>query len=148
VLATRSCSCFLGNQMVRFDILDCSVFLIRGSSILLVADTSVTIVSCVVTSVAKMLNKSRPSRVEVHSRWSPWTVPSRTRRARRVHLRLRPPTAQALVARLESKALDGTLIDDDPDLLTFGAVESEIIYRTSSWLQSCWLDSRKPDGPV
>jgi hypothetical protein len=55
------------------------------------------------------------------------------------------PTAQALVARLGSKALDDTLIDDDPDLLTSGAVESKIIYRMSSRLQSDWPDLGKLD---
>jgi hypothetical protein len=44
------------------------------------------------------------------------------------------PTAQALVARLGSKALDDTLIDDDPNLLTFGTVKSEIVCRMSSRL--------------
>jgi hypothetical protein len=58
------------------------------------------------------------------------------------------PTAQALVARLESKAPDDTLIDDDPDLLTSGAVESKIIYRMSSRLQSDWPDSGKLDCPI
>jgi hypothetical protein len=37
------------------------------------------------------------------------------------------PMAQALVARSRSKAPDHTLANDDPDLLTFGAVESEIV---------------------
>jgi hypothetical protein len=44
------------------------------------------------------------------------------------------PTAQTLVARQESKALDGNLADDDTGLLNFATVESEIICRTSSWL--------------
>jgi hypothetical protein len=37
------------------------------------------------------------------------------------------PMAQALVARPRSKAPDGNLADDDPGLLNFTAVESEII---------------------
>jgi hypothetical protein len=44
------------------------------------------------------------------------------------------PTAQTLVARPGSRALNDALADDAPDLLTFGAVESEIICRTSSRL--------------
>jgi hypothetical protein len=44
------------------------------------------------------------------------------------------PTAQALVARLGSKVLDGNLADDDPGLLNFAVVEFEIVCRTSSWL--------------
>jgi hypothetical protein len=42
------------------------------------------------------------------------------------------PTAQALVARLRSKALDDNLTDDDPSLLNFTVVESKIVCRTSS----------------
>jgi hypothetical protein len=53
---------------------------------------------------------------------------------RQVHHRRRSPTAQALVARSRSKALDDNLDDDDPDLLNFGTAESEIICRMSSWL--------------
>jgi hypothetical protein len=44
------------------------------------------------------------------------------------------PMAHALVARPGSKALDDTLIDDDPNLLIFGAVESKIVCRMSSRL--------------
>jgi hypothetical protein len=44
------------------------------------------------------------------------------------------PVAQALVARLRSKVPDYDLIDDDPDLLNFVAMESEIICRTRSRL--------------
>jgi hypothetical protein len=40
-------------------------------------------------------------------------------------------TAQALVARPGSKALDDNLVDDDPDLLKFTAVESKIFCRLS-----------------
>jgi hypothetical protein len=43
------------------------------------------------------------------------------------------PMAQALVARPESKALNDNLGDDDPDLLNFAAVGSEIF---------CWTSSR------
>jgi hypothetical protein len=39
---------------------------------------------------------------------------------------------QVLVAGLESKAPDDNLIDDDPDLLNFDVMESEII---------CWISS-------
>jgi hypothetical protein len=42
------------------------------------------------------------------------------------------PTAQALVARSGSKAPNDNLADDDPDLLNFDAVDSEIVCRTSS----------------
>jgi hypothetical protein len=41
--------------------------------------------------------------------------------------------AQALVARPESKAPDDNLVDDDPDLLNFAAVGSEI---------ACWTSFR------
>jgi hypothetical protein len=44
------------------------------------------------------------------------------------------PTAQALVARPRSKVPDDTLANDDPELLYFGAVESEIVCRMSSRL--------------
>jgi hypothetical protein len=43
------------------------------------------------------------------------------------------PMAQALVARLGSKALNDNFADDDPDLLNFDVVDSEII---------CWMSSR------
>jgi hypothetical protein len=41
------------------------------------------------------------------------------------------PTVQALVARLESKASNDNLGDDDPDLLNVATVRSEISCRTS-----------------
>jgi hypothetical protein len=44
------------------------------------------------------------------------------------------PTAQALVAQQGSKPSDDTLADDDPNLLNFDAVESEITCRMSSRL--------------
>jgi hypothetical protein len=47
------------------------------------------------------------------------------------------PTAQALVAEPKSKAPDDNLGDDDPNLLNFSAMESKIICRMSSRLQSC-----------
>jgi hypothetical protein len=42
------------------------------------------------------------------------------------------PMTQALVAQPGSKAPDDTRADDDPDLLNFGAAESETICRMSS----------------
>jgi hypothetical protein len=42
------------------------------------------------------------------------------------------PTAQALVARPGSKASNDNFADDDPILLNFDMVESEIICRMSS----------------
>jgi hypothetical protein len=42
-------------------------------------------------------------------------------------------TTQALVARPGSKAPDDNLADDDPDILNFTAMKSEII---------CWTNSR------
>jgi hypothetical protein len=42
------------------------------------------------------------------------------------------PMAQALVARPRSKAPDDTLADDDPDLLTFDALESNTVCQMSS----------------
>jgi hypothetical protein len=47
------------------------------------------------------------------------------------------PTAQALVTRSGSKASDDNLGDDDPDLLNFAIVGSEIAWQTSFWLQMC-----------
>jgi hypothetical protein len=44
--------------MVRFDILDCPIFLPRGFSALLVVDVSVTAVSDVVASMTKILSRS------------------------------------------------------------------------------------------
>jgi hypothetical protein len=44
------------------------------------------------------------------------------------------PTAHTLVARPRSKTPDDNLADDDPDLLNFTAVESEIVCQTSSRL--------------
>jgi hypothetical protein len=44
------------------------------------------------------------------------------------------PMAQALVARLGSKAPDDNLADDDLDLLNFVMVKFEIIYWMSFWL--------------
>jgi hypothetical protein len=44
------------------------------------------------------------------------------------------PVAQALVARLRSKVPDDDLIDDDPGLLNFAAMESEIVCQTRSRL--------------
>jgi hypothetical protein len=41
------------------------------------------------------------------------------------------PTAQALAAQLRSKAPDDNLADDDPGLLNFTAVESEIVCHMS-----------------
>jgi hypothetical protein len=54
-------------------------------------------------------------------------------------------TAQALVARPESKAPDDNLVDDNLDPLNFAMVESEIVSRMSSQLQKCWPDSGKPN---
>jgi hypothetical protein len=51
-----------------------------------------------------------------------------------------PPTAQELVVRQGSEALDDNLVDEDPDLLKFDAAESKIVCRTNSRLQWCWLD--------
>jgi hypothetical protein len=58
------------------------------------------------------------------------------------------PTTQILVARSESKASDDNPSDDDPDLLNFDMAESKIVCQTSTQLQRCWPDSRKPDCPV
>jgi hypothetical protein len=44
--------------MVQFGILDCPIFLIWDPSVLLVADVSVTTISCVVASIAKTLSRS------------------------------------------------------------------------------------------
>jgi hypothetical protein len=44
--------------MVWFAILDCLVFLLRGPSVLLVADISVMIVSYIVALIAKTLSRS------------------------------------------------------------------------------------------
>jgi hypothetical protein len=55
------------------------------------------------------------------------------------------PTAQALVARPRSMVPNDGLGDDNPDLLNFATVESEIVCWMSSRLQKCWPDSGKPD---
>jgi hypothetical protein len=55
------------------------------------------------------------------------------------------PMAQALVAQQGSKLLDDNLGDDDPELLNFTVVESEIVCRMSSWLHRYWPDSGKSD---
>jgi hypothetical protein len=44
--------------MVQFGIPDYPVFLTRGPSILLVADVSITAISCIVASVDKTLSRS------------------------------------------------------------------------------------------
>jgi hypothetical protein len=44
--------------MIRFGILDCSIFLTRGPSVLLVANVSVTAISCIIASMAKTLSRS------------------------------------------------------------------------------------------
>jgi hypothetical protein len=51
----RHC-CLWGNCMVWFGILDCPVFLSWSLPVLLVANTPVTAVSCVVVSMAKTLS--------------------------------------------------------------------------------------------
>jgi hypothetical protein len=58
------------------------------------------------------------------------------------------PTAQALVARLESEMPDYNLGGDTPDLLNVAVVGSEIACQTSTQLQMCWPNSGKPDCPV
>jgi hypothetical protein len=58
------------------------------------------------------------------------------------------PMAQAMVARLGSKVLNGNLADDDPNLLNFDATGSEIVCRMSSRLQRCWADSGKSNYPI
>jgi hypothetical protein len=58
------------------------------------------------------------------------------------------PIIQALVAQPGSKTSDDNLADDDPDLLNFVAMGSEIICQMSSWLQTCWPYSGKLDCPV
>jgi hypothetical protein len=58
VLMTRNSCCLRGNRMVWFAILDCLVFLLRGPSVLLVADISVMIVSYIVALIAKTLSRS------------------------------------------------------------------------------------------
>jgi hypothetical protein len=55
------------------------------------------------------------------------------------------PTAQASVARPESKASDGNLGDDAPDLLNVPVVRFEIACQMSSRLQMRWPDSGKQD---
>jgi hypothetical protein len=45
-------------------------------------------------------------------------------------------------------APDDNLADDDPNILNFDTIESEIVCRMSSLLQKCWPDSGKPDYPV
>jgi hypothetical protein len=92
LLLVTKCYCYLlGNRMLWFGILDCLIFLPRSFSALLMADVSVMAIFCVVASMAKTLSRSRPSRVEVHQWWHPWTVPPRPRRTRWIHHRRRSP---------------------------------------------------------
>jgi hypothetical protein len=49
---------FPGNWIVRFDILDCPIFLSQSSVVLLVANVFVVAVSYVVASMAKTLHRS------------------------------------------------------------------------------------------
>jgi hypothetical protein len=58
------------------------------------------------------------------------------------------PMAQALVARLRSKASNDAPVDNDPDLLNFVAVVSWVGCWTSFLPQKYWLDLGKPDDPV
>jgi hypothetical protein len=58
VMATRSCCCFLGNQTIRFGVPGHPIFLSQNSTILLVVDVSVTVVSYVVAFIAKILSRS------------------------------------------------------------------------------------------
>jgi hypothetical protein len=46
--------------MIQFGIPDCSIFLSRGPSVLLMADVSVTVISYIVASVAKTLIHTTP----------------------------------------------------------------------------------------
>jgi hypothetical protein len=58
------------------------------------------------------------------------------------------PMAQTSLAQQGSKAPDDNLGDDDPELLNFTVVESEIICQMGSRLHRYWPDSGKPDYPV
>jgi hypothetical protein len=65
------------------------------------------------------------------------------------------PTTQALVARPGSKAPNDNLVDDDPILLNFITVESEIICQMSSGCRGVGLTRGNrivrfaiPDGPI
>jgi hypothetical protein len=141
VLLTRSCCCLRRNRTLRFGVLDHPVFLSWGPSVLLVSDAPITATPCVVIFVAKTFSWSQPSRVEVHRRWSPRTIPPYPRWTRRIPHRsvdkTDTPTTQALVAQLESKTLNDSPTDDDPDLLNFTTVESWIACWMSSLLQMC-----------
>jgi hypothetical protein len=99
--------------MVRFGIPDYPVFLSRGPSVLLVADVFVMVVSCIAAFVA-MSRTTLPKEDKVSTS------------------SVEAPRAQALLARPGSKVSNNTLADDDPDLLNFGATESEIV---------CWMSS-------
>jgi hypothetical protein len=57
-LATKCCHCLLGNQMVRFGILDYPIFLPRSFSAMLMVDVSVAAISYLVASMAKTLSRS------------------------------------------------------------------------------------------
>jgi hypothetical protein len=58
------------------------------------------------------------------------------------------PTAQALVARLGSKAPDDNLTNDDSDRMNFIAVESEVVCWMRIRLQRCCPDSGKKDCSI
>jgi hypothetical protein len=66
-----SCSYFLGNRTIQFGVPDHPVFLSRNPAVLLVANVSVTVISCVVASIAKTLRRSWPSWVEGHRQQNP-----------------------------------------------------------------------------
>jgi hypothetical protein len=104
--------------MVQFGVLDCPVFLTRGPSVLLVADPEqvLTISGGSASVVVSMVHTTPPKEDKVGTSSA------------------EVPMAQVLVAQLGSKAPDDTFVDDDPDLLTCGTGESEIVYRTSSRL--------------
>jgi hypothetical protein len=116
--------------MTRFGISDYPILLSWSLPILLVADTPITIISCVVASIAKtpqqVLTISGGSALATES--MDRTTPSKVNKENTSSAEA--PTTQALVARLRSKASDDAPVDDDPDLLNF--------VTTVFWID-CWM---------
>jgi hypothetical protein len=134
--------------MARFGISDYPILLSWSLPILLVADTPITVISCVVASIAKtpqqVLTISGGSALATES--MDRTTPSKVNKENTSSAEA--PTTQALVARLRSKASDDAPVDNDPDLLNFVTA----VFWIGCWMgflpQKYWHDPGKPDGPI
>jgi hypothetical protein len=93
---------------------------------------SVTVVSCIVSSMAKTLNRLDYPRWKCNGGSGTMVCTTPPKEDKADTSLTKAPTGQALVARSRSKAPDDNLANDDPDLLNFDVVESKIICQTSS----------------